>query len=76
LNKTNSDSCVFMKIYSSGDFIILLVYVDDMLVVESDLKKIKTLKVMLGNKFVMKDLGVARQILRMKITRDRKDRKL
>jgi choline kinase len=37
--KTNSDSCVFVKRYSSGDLIILLIYVDDMLVVESDLKK-------------------------------------
>jgi Reverse transcriptase (RNA-dependent DNA polymerase) len=36
--KTNSDSCVLVKKYSSGDFIILLLYVDDMLIVGSDLK--------------------------------------
>jgi choline kinase len=39
--KTNFDSCIFVKRYSGGDFIILLLYVDDMLVVGSDLKKIK-----------------------------------
>jgi Reverse transcriptase (RNA-dependent DNA polymerase) len=39
--KTNSDSYVFMKKYSNSDFIILLLYVDDILVVGSDLKKIK-----------------------------------
>jgi Reverse transcriptase (RNA-dependent DNA polymerase) len=42
--KTNSDSYIFMKRYSSDHYIILLIYVDDMLVVGSDLKKIKILK--------------------------------
>jgi Reverse transcriptase (RNA-dependent DNA polymerase) len=73
--KTNFDNYIFMKIYSSGDFIIFLLYVDDMLVVGSDLKKIKALKKGLGSEFVMKDLDAVRQILRMKITRDRKNRK-
>jgi fibronectin type 3 domain-containing protein len=74
--KINSDSCVFVKRYSNGDFIILLLYVDDVLVVESDLKKIKALKERLESEFVMKDLGAARQIIEMRITRNRKDRKL
>jgi Reverse transcriptase (RNA-dependent DNA polymerase) len=58
--KTNSDSYVFLKIYSSGDFIILLFYVDDMLIVGSDLKKIKALKERLESEFAMKDLGATR----------------
>jgi Reverse transcriptase (RNA-dependent DNA polymerase) len=74
--KTNFDNYVFVKIYSSGDFIILLLYVDDMLVLGRDLKKIKVLKERLGSEFAMKDLGAIRQILRMKNTRDHKDRKL
>jgi Reverse transcriptase (RNA-dependent DNA polymerase) len=71
--KTNFDSCVFMKKNSNGDFIILLLYVDDILVFESDLKKIKTLKERLGSEFAIKDLGATSQIFRMGITRDRND---
>jgi Reverse transcriptase (RNA-dependent DNA polymerase) len=58
--KVHFDSCVFVKIYSSGDFIILLLYVDDMLVVGSDLKKIKALKEILESEFTMKDLSATR----------------
>jgi Reverse transcriptase (RNA-dependent DNA polymerase) len=73
--KANSDSCVFMKRYYSDDFIIFLLYVDDILVIGSDLKKIKALKGRLGSEFTMKDLGATRQIFGIRITRDRKDRK-
>jgi Reverse transcriptase (RNA-dependent DNA polymerase) len=54
----------------------ILLYVDDMLIVESDLKKIKALKERLRSEFAIKDLGTTRQILRMRITKDRKDQKL
>ena len=37
---------------------------------------INVLKKKLSNSFAMKDLGVAKKILGMKITRDRKNRKL
>jgi hypothetical protein len=43
------------------------------LVIGSDLKKIKALKMRLESKFAMKDLGATKQILRMRTTRDRKD---
>jgi Reverse transcriptase (RNA-dependent DNA polymerase) len=74
--KTNFNNYVFVKKYSWGDFIILLLYAEDMLVIESDLKKIKALKMRLESKFAMKDLGAARQILRMRTTRDRKDQNI
>ena len=32
-HKTQADHCVFVKRYNEGDFLILLLYVDDMLVV-------------------------------------------
>ena len=38
------DHCVFMKRYSDGDFIILLLYVDNMLIVRYDRSKIDKLK--------------------------------
>ena len=43
-NKTQVDHCVFVKRYDEGDFLILLLYVDDMLVVSQDTKKIASLK--------------------------------
>lgn len=38
--KTHIDHCVFIKRYSNIDFVILLHYVDDMLIVGHDKKKI------------------------------------
>ena len=38
--KTQADHFVFVKRYNQGNFLILLLYVDDMLVVEQDTKKI------------------------------------
>ena len=47
-----------------------------MLVVGSNMQEINVLKIKLANSFVIKDLGAAKQILGMRITRDRKNRKL
>ena len=47
-----------------------------MLVAGSNMQDINVLKRKLANSFAMKDLGVAKQILGMRITRDRKNRKL
>ena len=47
-----------------------------MLVAGSNMKYINVLKRKLYKSFEMKDLGVAKQILGMRITRDRKNRKL
>ena len=57
-------------------YIILLLYVDDMLVVGSNMQDINVLKRKLDKSFAMKDLGAAKQILGMRITRDKKNRKL
>ncbi|GKV32746.1 hypothetical protein SLEP1_g41331 [Rubroshorea leprosula] len=62
--------------YPDGDFLILLLYVDDMLIVGHDTKKIAALKTDLSKSFSMKDLGPAKQILGMKIFQDRKNKKL
>jgi hypothetical protein len=53
-----------------------LLYVDDILVAGSNMQDINVLKNKLSNSFVMKDLGVAKKILGMRITIDRKNRKL
>lgn len=75
-HRTTADHCVYVKKFSEGDFIILLLYVDDMLIVGRDSMKIEKLKQELGKSFAMKDLGPVKQILGMKITRDRQNGKL
>ena len=52
-----SDHCVFVKKFSNGEFIILSLYVDDMLIVDRDTGKIDKLKKELSKSFEMKDLG-------------------
>ena len=70
--RTPSDHCVFVKRFDDDDFIILLLYVDDILIVDHDRKKIDKLKREMSKSFAMKDLGPTRHILGMKIFRDRK----
>ncbi|KAH0685102.1 hypothetical protein KY289_022854 [Solanum tuberosum] len=74
--KTSSDHCVFVQKFSDNDFIILLLYVDDMLIVGKNTSKIDELKKELRKSFSMKDLGHAKQILGMRITRLRDERKI
>ena len=75
-SKTTSDHCVFIKRYSDDDFIILWLYFDDMLIIGRDVAKIDKLKVELSKSFTMKDLGSAKKIHGMKISRDKKNGKL
>ena len=56
-NRTSSDHCVFTRKFSDDDFIILLLYVDDMLIIGHDSSKIDRLKRELNKSFSMKDLG-------------------
>ena len=67
-DKTISNHCVFVKKFSNGEFIILLLYVDDMLIVGCDTGKIDKLKKELSKSFEMKDLGSTSQILGIKIS--------
>ncbi|GJV65046.1 NAC domain-containing protein 7-like protein [Tanacetum coccineum] len=60
------DKCVFVKDTSSG-YVILCLYVDDMLIIGSNDKMIKSTKDMLKSKFDMKDMGLADVILGIKI---------
>ena len=53
--------CYVKFFYNS--YIILLLYVDDMLIVGSGIEEINNLKKQLSKQFAMKDLGAAKQIL-------------
>ena len=72
----NHIDCVFTRKFSDNDFIILLVYANDMLVIGHDSSKINKLKRELSKSFSMKNLGLTKHILGMKISRDRKNMKL
>ena len=74
--KTTSDHCVFVRKFSNDDFIILLLYVDDMLIVGKNVSMIDRLKEQLRKSFAMKDMGAAKQILGIRIIRDRKEKRL
>lgn len=68
-NSSSFDSCVYFKIESSGYFMYLLLYVDDMLIASGDVDAINKLKKLLNSEFEMKDSGVAKRILGMEIVR-------
>ena len=74
--RTNADHCVYVRKFPNGKFVILLLYVDDMLTVEKDVEVIGNLKKDLFKSFDMKDLSPARQILGMQILCDGKVNKL
>ena len=66
-HKTQDNHCVFVKKLNGGDFLILMLYVDDMLIVEQDRIKITILKKALSRSFSMKDMGPMREIMGMHI---------
>ncbi|RVX02202.1 Retrovirus-related Pol polyprotein from transposon TNT 1-94 [Vitis vinifera] len=68
--RCEADHCYYFKSFDNS-YIILLLYVDDMLIAGSDIEKINNLKKQLSKQFAMKDLGAAKQILGMRIIRDK-----
>ena len=62
------DKCIYVK-YSENGYVIVCLYVDDMLIVGSDDKMIKSTKDMLKSRFDMKDMGPTDVMLGMKISR-------
>ena len=73
--RTSADPCVYFKRLPNGNFIIFLLYVDEMLIVGQDAEMIHSLKEELSKSFDMKDLGPT-IILGMEISRDRKSKRL
>ena len=62
------DKCVYVKSTKDG-YVILCLYVDDMLIVGSNRKMIQSTKDMLNSKFDMKDMGLEDVILGVRIKR-------
>jgi len=62
------DKCIYSKNFNN-DYIILYLYVDDILIFDTSLDAIQRVKVYLSQNFDMKDLGPVNIILGMKISR-------
>ena len=58
--------CCYVKFFGNS-YIILLLYVDDMLIVGSSIEGINILKKQLLKQFAIKDLGAVKQILGMRM---------
>lgn len=74
--RCDHDHCAYFRVLDDGLFVLLMLYVDDMLIACRDMSRITELKVELSREFDMKDLGAAQKILGMEIRRDRKVGKL
>lgn len=66
------DHCLYTKKAADGNLVILILYVDDMLLASRNRHhELATIRMALHEAFDMKDLGDARHILGICITRDR-----
>ena len=75
MNKTGfkryeADHYWYVKFFDNS-YIILLLYVDDMIIAGSSTKEINNSKKQLSKQFAMKDLRAAKQIIGMRIIRDK-----
>lgn len=61
--KNSFDTCVYKKTVKLGIFVLLLLYVEDILIASCDKQEIDKIKVALSNEFEMKDLGEAKKTL-------------
>ena len=74
--RSQFDHCVYFRFRPESSFIILLLYVDDILISSNNVEDVMKVKVELNNEFDMKDLGAASRILRIYVRRDKKQSKL
>ncbi|GKC80721.1 retrovirus-related pol polyprotein from transposon TNT 1-94, partial [Tanacetum coccineum] len=65
------NNCVYYRSYAPGEYIYLLLYVNDMLIACKSKAEIGSTKSLHKKEFDMKELGEAKKILGMEIVRDR-----
>jgi len=70
------DPCVYYNKLPGGEYIYLLLYVDDMFIVSKSRSVINKLKKDLSSKFEMKDLGEAEKVLGMETEQDQRSGKV
>lgn len=69
LKKSDIDPCVYVLGESSQDRVIIVIYVDDLLIVASNLESLQDIKDKLMKNFKIKDLGPASSILGINVIR-------
>ena len=77
--KSDADDCIYVKLIRSNDiehFVILAVYVDDVVPISDDVEILASEKAKLKERFVMVDNGEIDYLLGLLIKRDRNERKL
>ena len=78
--KSNADGCIYIKLINRPDrhisFVILAVYLDDIIPVSNDISMLNAEKESLCRRFEMVDKGEAHHVLGMSIERDRKAKTL
>ncbi|XP_058782988.1 uncharacterized protein LOC131657627 [Vicia villosa] len=74
--RSQFDHCVYFRFRPGNSFVILLLYVDDILIASNSVEDVMRVKAELNKEFDMKDLGAASRILGIDIRRDRKKSKL
>ncbi|GJV07006.1 retrotransposon protein, putative, ty1-copia subclass [Tanacetum coccineum] len=72
--RSSYNSYVYYRSYAPGEYIHLLLYVDDMLIACKSKAKIRSTKFLLKRELDMKELGEANKILGMKIIKDQSRR--
>jgi hypothetical protein len=70
--ENEEDNCIYRK-FRNEKFIFLILYVDDILLANSDVSLLLETKIFLSSNFDMKNLGEASFILGIKIHRDRRN---
>ncbi len=71
--QSQADVCIYVK-DKGGEKTIIALYVDDLLIACSNDDSLQQVKKELANRFNMKDLGPAKFILGLEITRDRRNK--
>jgi hypothetical protein len=67
--KNVEETCIYKKV-SGSTVVFLILYVDDILLIENDIPMLAAVKFSLGMSFSIKDLGEVAYILGIKIYRD------
>ena len=68
--RSHYDPCVYYNKLPSGEYIYLLLYVDDMLIASKSRNTIDKLNKNLSSEFEMKDLGEVKKVLGIEIERE------
>lgn len=76
LESSPADSCLYVEIKESGEILVVLLYVDDLIVVGSSMEVVEQFKAAIAGRFKMKDLGQLKWILGVEARRNREARTL